>query len=97
MMTASQQGVGGATAGAVGAGNLLAARRGNAAGLDAALDDAARAGMRQNSENALKTTAQVQEAGMGGLQKLYGVNTEAAMKSLGLSDEAYRRIAQRSW
>jgi len=55
MNTASNQILGGAVGGAVGQGNLTAARTRNAAGFGTALDEAAREAGRQQSENALST------------------------------------------
>src|SRR5512146_595876 len=95
MNTASQQSVGGSTAGAVGEGNLAAARTRNAGGYAPALDEASRAGSRQLSNNALNIqgkNAQLREqnrqAGIKGLGDLYGTNSDAMLKALGLGNQA---------
>lgn len=95
MNTASQQSVGGSTAGAVGEGNLAAARTRNAGAFAPALDEAARAGGRQLSENALATqTANAnlkqkqQQEGIAGLGDLYGENSKDLLAALGLEDQA---------
>lgn len=93
--TAAQQSAGGATAGAVGEGNLAAARTRNAGGFAPALDQAARSGQRvlsnaalsvQNQNAALKNAQQ--QAGLEGLQGLYGTNTNEALSALGLGTGA---------
>lgn len=68
MTTASNQSLGGAVAGAVGQGNLQAARTRNSGGYATALDDAVRQAGRQQSQNVLgihedsaKLSAQQQE------------------------------------
>jgi hypothetical protein len=53
MTTASNQSLGGAVGGAVGQGNLQAARTRNGAGYATALDDAVRSAGRQQSQNTL--------------------------------------------
>lgn len=95
MNTASQQSVGGSTAGAVGEGNLMAARTRNAGAFQPALDEAARQGTRQLSENALNTqtkNAMLREsnrqAGIKGLGGLYENSQDALLKALGLGNEA---------
>jgi hypothetical protein len=69
MTTASNQSLGGAVGGAVGQGNLTAARTGNAGGYATALDSAVRDAGKQQSQNALgvkedsaKLSAQQQQA-----------------------------------
>jgi hypothetical protein len=98
MLTSSNQSLGGSQAGAVGQGNLLAARTGNQAGFGTALDQSARQNAATASNNALNVQLknanlkqQQQQAGAGGLEKLYGTNLEGALKSLGLSNEAIQQ------
>ena len=95
MNTASQQSVGGATAGAVGEGNLAVARTRNSGGFAPAMDEAVRSGERQLSSNALQTqtnNANLKEAqqqeGLAGLGSLYGTNTGNALSALGLGNQA---------
>lgn len=95
MNTAGQQSVGGATAGAVGEGDLIGARTRNAGSFAPALDEAVRSGERQNSENAVNIQGQnanvkqaQQQAGLAGLGNLYSTNTDAMLKSLGLGNES---------
>jgi hypothetical protein len=95
MNTASQQSVGGSTAGAVGEGNLAAARTRNAGAFAPALDEAAREGGRTLSQNALEIQGKnadlkqkQQQAGISGLGSLYGQNSDELLKALGLGNEA---------
>lgn len=95
MNTASQQSVGGSTAGAVGEGNLAAARTRNAGAFTPALDEAARQGTRQLSSNALQTQVnnanlkqKQQQAGIEGLGNLYGQNSKDLLSALGIGNEA---------
>lgn len=95
MNTASQQSVGGSTAGAVGEGNLAAARTRNAGAYAPALDEAARQGGRQLSENALGTQTKnallkesQRQAGIGGLGTLYGQNSNEMLNALGIGNNA---------
>lgn len=93
--TANQQSIGGSVAGAVGQGNLQAARTGNAGGFAPALDEAARSGARQMSQNALGVQEQnaylknqQQQQAINALGNLYGENTNATLRALGLGNEA---------
>lgn len=95
MNTASQQSLGGSQAGAAGAGNLRAARTRNAGGGDAAIAESARQGMRQNSQNAVTIQAnnalqreKNRQAGISGESGLFGEQTDATLKALGLSNQA---------
>lgn len=95
MNTADQQSLGGATAGALGEGNLEAARTRNAGAFAPALDEAVRSGQRQLSRNALgiqKANADLkqknQEEGLAGLSDLYGSNQDALRGALGLGNSA---------
>lgn len=91
MTGASNDALGGAVSGAVGQGNLEAARTRNGGGYSAALDQAVRDAGKTASTNAqnvqignanLKNTQQ--QAGMEGLQGLYGTNTSELNSMLGL-------------
>lgn len=93
--TANQQSIGGSVAGVVGQGNLQAARTGNAGGFAPALDEAARSGARQMSQNALNVQEQnaylknqQQQQAMNALGRLYGENTDATLRALGLSNQS---------
>ena len=94
MNTASQQSTGGAVSGAVGAGDLEAARTHNSGSFQAAGDEAAREGMRQNSENAVniqgenaKLKQTQQQAGLAGMAGLEGQSQNELLASMGLGDQ----------
>lgn len=94
MNTASGESTGGSVAGAVGQGNLQAARTRNAGAFQAAADESARAGMRQNSTNALKTQEananlkqKQQQAGAEGIGNLYGQNVNEMLAAMGLQNQ----------
>ena len=89
--TAAQQSIGGSTAGAVGSGNVMAARTRNRGGFSAAADEAARSGQRELSQRATEIqgqNAQLKEnqrqAGLSGLQGLYGTNLSGSLAAMGL-------------
>jgi hypothetical protein len=91
MLTASQQGAGGATSGITGQANLTAARTRNAGGFTNALDEAARVKNRQLSTNALGISNQNANVKLGqqqdaqkALQGLYGTDTSAQLSAMGL-------------
>jgi hypothetical protein len=93
--TAAQQSVGGSTAGAVGEGNLTAARTRNSGGLDKALDASVRSGQQTLSEDALNVQnenemlkQQQQQSGLQGLSGLYGTNESAMLSALGLGNNS---------
>lgn len=95
MNTAVGQSTGGATAGAVGEGNLDAARTGNRGGFQTALDESARNGQRVNADAALAIQGKnadlkqrQQQAGIAGLGQLYGENAGDELKSLGLENQS---------
>jgi len=101
MLVASQQAVGGANSGITGQANLAAARTRNAGGFARALDEAARQKGRQLSSNALgvqnedaRVALQRQQDAQHQLAGLYGTDTSAALKSMGLSDEALNTALQ---
>jgi hypothetical protein len=95
MNTAASQSVGGSTAGAVGQGNLTAARTRNSGGLDTALDSSVRSGQQTLADTALGVTGQnaqlkqqQQQAGLSGLSSLYGQNNSTMLSALGLGNQA---------
>ena len=101
--TASMQSTGGSVAGAVGEGNLEAARTGNAGGYQAALADAARKGILQNSKNALAVnnanTALKEgqrEQGVAGLQGLQTGDQAASLNAMGQNTGAINAEANAS-
>lgn len=92
MNTASQQSLGGGVAAATGQGNLTAARTGNVGMYAPVIGEAARAGMRQNSENSLKTEGlnamekkREQTEGASGLMHEGDANLQASLSALGLT------------
>jgi hypothetical protein len=93
MNTANQQSIGGADAGAAGTGNLEAARTRNVGGFQPAISEANRAGGRQLSQNALgiqeaneNQRQRQQQAGLAGLQGLYGTEMNTALGAGNLSN-----------
>jgi hypothetical protein len=101
MNTASQQSIGGATAGAVGQGSLRAARTRNSGGQAAEADSAVKSGEQTLSQNALgiqgENAALKQEqkqAGLSGLSGLYGENNSTMLSALGLGNQATQVGAQ---
>lgn len=95
MNTASQQSVGGSTAGAVGEGNLEAARTRNSGAFAPALDSAVRSGQQTLSQNALGIQGEnaalkqeQQQAGLSGLAGLYGQNSQDMLSALGLENQS---------
>jgi hypothetical protein len=95
MNTAAQQSAGGSTAGAIGQGRLYATRTRNAGGAKQAIGEAVR-GAGENLSNAAVGTelanANLQEkqrqAGLGGLENLYGTQLRGGEEALGLSNQA---------
>ena len=90
MNTGVQESAGGTQAAAVGQGGLLAARTRNAGGADAAIADASRGAGETAAKGALGTqiaNSQVkqrqQQAGLGGLESLYGTNEGSSIGALG--------------
>lgn len=99
--TASQQSTGGSVAGSVGQGNLMAARTRNRGSFQVAANDAARAGMARNSQNAVENIAsnerlkQVQkQAGLAGQQSLYGQNLQALLAALGAQNQSTNALTE---
>ena len=94
LLTAAGAGAGGATAGLTGQAELEAARTGNSAASTAALDAMARsrqqAGASQSEGVAaqdVEGARQNQQAAAGQLGSLYGVNTDAALKAMGIQNQ----------
>lgn len=94
MLVAGEQGAGGANSGITGQANLTAARTRNAGGYGAALDEAARIKGRQLSQNALDVknkSAELAQEKQGNAQKalagIYGTDTDAMLKAMGLVPE----------
>lgn len=91
MQVASQSGAGGANSGIVGEANLRGARTRNAGGYTAALDEAARQKQKALSTGNLDVAAknaglkqQQQQFAQKSLEGLYGTNTDAMLKAMGL-------------
>jgi hypothetical protein len=107
MNTAGQQSAGGSMAGAVGQGGLLAARTRNAGAPAAAIDSAARSSSAALSKSALGTQTKnadlmqkQQQAGLGGLEGLYGENLSGSTGALGqvaANSNANTNAANASW
>jgi hypothetical protein len=94
MLVAGEQGAGGANAGLTGQANLQAARTNNTGALSGVLDQAARAKTQTLSNNALgvqnlntQTKLKQQQAGLSGLEGLYGTDVGAQLKAQGLVPE----------
>src|SRR4029077_44133 len=95
MNTASEQSLGGSTAGVTGEANLESARTRNAGGFQGAIGSGSRTAMKQLSQNAVgieSEQAKLQQAqkqqALESLQKLYGVDEATALGYLGQSDTA---------
>lgn len=94
-LTAAEQGAGGATGSLAGQGILNAARTRNTAGLSGTLDDAARAKAMAASKAAGGITAESNRlaeakraSALRGGEGLYGVDTTAQLKGMGMSTDA---------
>jgi hypothetical protein len=101
MLTSSEQSLGGSQAGAVGAGNLEAARTRNVGGADAAIAEAARAAGRQQSTNALTTAAadtalkeEQRQAGLKGEEGVLGLETGSTLGALGAQTGATNALTE---
>lgn len=95
MNTASQQSLGGSTAGITGQANLTAARTRNAGSFQGAIGSGSRTAARDLSQNALgiqnkqaDLQQQQRQEALKSLQSLYGVDTNAALSYLGDSTTA---------
>ncbi len=107
MKTNAEQSVGGSVAGAVGQGNLTAARTRNIGGNSTALDNAVRSGQQTLSGADLDVDAanaqlkqQQQQAGLSGLSGLYGQNQSTMLSALGLGNQATQtgiQAGQNGW
>ena len=103
--TASNQALGGATAGAAGAGKLQAERTRNSAGITEALDSSARGAEQQQSENAqnlqvlnAQEKLAQQQAGAQGEQGIFGTETGLGASMYGLGPGTLNaRAAGGSW
>lgn len=105
MKTSNMQTAGGANAGAVGQGSLLAARTKNAGTADAAIaksgetagQNLSKANLGTNIENA-QVQQQQQKEGLSGLQGLYGTNVQSADTNLktaaGVGPTSWQRLFQ---
>lgn len=92
MRTGARQAVGGSTAGITGQANLNAARTRNTAGYNAALDEGARTGAQQNSQDELGIEAanaqlkqQQQQQALSSLGGLYGTGVSAGESYYGMA------------
>ena len=99
--TASQQSTGGATAGAVGQNNLMAARTRNKGGFQIANDESARSGMRTNSQNAVNNIAQNErlketqrQMGLAGKHGLFDTSNQTALGALGAENQSTDTLAR---
>lgn len=105
MTTASQQAMGGSTAGITGQGNLQVARTRNSGGYGNELDQAARSAQQTQSQNDLgiqqanaNLKQQQQQSGLSALQGLYGTNVGQQTSLLGLGPGTLgARAAGGSW
>ena len=95
MNTASQQSLGGSTAGITGQANLAAARTRNAGGFQGAIGSGSRTAQKQLSQNALgiqtqqaQLQQQQRQQALQALQSLYGVDESTALGYLNSSNSA---------
>lgn len=103
--TASQQALGGATAGVTGEGALMGARTRNTAGITEALDSNARGAAQTGSENATKVQLanemlkeQQRQAGAAGKEGIFNTETGAGTQTLGMGPSTLQaRAAGGSW
>jgi hypothetical protein len=93
-LVAGEQGAGGATSGVTGQAGLEAARTRNTGGLSSVLDQAARRKGQTLSQNALGVQNQnamlkekQRQAGLSGLEGVYGTDVGAQLKAMGLVPE----------
>lgn len=99
MNTASQQSLGGSTAGITGQANLQAARTRNAGGFQGAIGSGSRAAQQNLSQNALQTQTQQaqlqQQQKQQALQQLQGLYGTDLSTSLGYMNSSNQAIADR--
>ena len=100
-LTASNQSLGGAVAGAVGQGALYGARTNNAGAATAALDDSARNAMAQQSQNALGVEndnaalmEKQKQEGLAGLNSIYGDANRTGADYLGIANSSQQAAAR---
>lgn len=96
--TAGQQSTGGSTAAVKGQAGLSRLRTGNRGTSQAILDESVRNAMRQNSNNSLRSIADIHNEGVSGLSSLYGTNVNQTMAALGLGGNiANNQASQPGW
>jgi|SRR5665213_2566784 len=95
--TASNQALGGATASAMGQGNLMAARTNNKAGYAPALDSAVRTAGQTQSENAANNAAGVQKSGAAGVQGLESGQQQELQGMMGLAPSTIGQMNGPAW
>lgn len=95
MNTASQQSLGGSTAGITGQANLQAARTRNAGGFQGAIGSGSRVAQKDLSQNAMGIQAQQadlqqkqRQQALNSLQSLYGTDISGSLGFLNASDQA---------
>ena len=100
MTTTGEQTTDRAVSGAMGQGNLTAARTRNSGGFAPALDESTRDAMRTNSDTGLKIgladenlKEQQKQEGLQGLSSLYGTNNNDVLSSLGLQNQSTNTLA----
>lgn len=94
MLTAGEQGAGGATAGVAGEEGLRAARTRNTGASSSILDQAMRRRAQIESQNALgvenqsaKLAQQKRASALGGLERTYGTDVSAQLRAMGIEPE----------
>lgn len=107
MLVGGEQGAGGATGSLAGEANLEAARTHNTGALSGVLDELARTKTRQLSTNALdiqgenaRLKEKKRQAGLSGLEGLYGEDVNAGLKAQGLVPEdinAWANAGKTGW
>ena len=100
MLNAAEAGAGGATAGLNTEANLASARNRNSGGFSGALDEAAREKMKTLSNTSSGIAAQDanlqqqhQQSAATGLSNMYGQDTSAQLKAMGLQNEDLKTAA----
>jgi hypothetical protein len=96
--TASGQSTGGAVAAEKGQAGLQRLRTGNRGSSQTLMDDSVRNAMRTNSNNSLRSIADIQNQGVSGLQGMYGSNVQELLGSMGISaNVANSQASQPGW
>lgn len=103
METMVNQNAGGAAAGAVGQGNLEAARTGNEGGFNTSLDDSVRKSLSNSKEGLLKVKGanadlkeRQRQAGIEGLNSLYDTQNRDVLASIGLQNDSANAMSNAS-